>query len=224
MGNAQSDVDAYSPVNNGSGFAEEKLIRDIRDNISRGVYFKLCEFQKSPRESTTPVSYNEKTSQKMLEILVRDHARGFRDMNADSYVALVVLFERNPDPNKCDSEGKPIIEYLFYQGYYNLVIRMLNIGAAPSKTILKSCILSPYSFGLSTSRINAPSDTTNYRAAIIKALCTAEVGTLPIDEQLVCFDKFLSKVTSQFVLHTSTRVKAIQNFEADLIFIHSASK
>ena len=95
-----------------------------------------------------PEMYDENASQQLLEAIIAK----------SSETQINILLQRKPNPDTCDSLGKYVIEYMFEQEMYPMVIKMLNIlfscvktkyrfrinlqhGATLPKSILKTCMM-----------------------------------------------------------------------------------
>ena len=83
------------------------------------------------QSSMNPELYDDEASQQLLEAVV---SKNMSEKN------LNILLERKPNPNTKDSLGKSILEYMFEQEHYELVIKMLCTGAILSKSMLKKCL------------------------------------------------------------------------------------
>ena len=81
--------------------------------------------------SMNPEMYNDEASQELLEAVINAN---------NSERQLNLILERRPNPNTKNSLGKYVIEYIFEQEYYNLVIKMLKVGAILPRRILKRCM------------------------------------------------------------------------------------
>jgi ankyrin repeat protein len=200
----------------------------IQQNILNGKYFvqnpDLINFETNPVPtapppgSRNPELINEETSQEILEILVLgEKDKKFRDVTI--HEKLTILFEQNPNPNTIDSQGKYILLHLAEQGYYDLVLKLLNMGAYPQKSIIRRCIRSNMIIhdytGYNVKNMS-------YAIPILeKSIPGCELFT--IDEQVDIFKRYRTIIEKSKMMRLKFKLNALYNFCDKLIIIKTLS-
>lgn len=143
--------------------------------------------------SMNPEMYDFNGSQQLLEAAI----------SKASETQLSILMQRKPDPDTCDSLGKYVIEYMFEQQMYIMVINMLKHGAILPKSILKTCLTR--NICLNNNRYK------HYSVAILKAATSVEM--LSKEELHDILNKKMNTTYKEKFLNTSEiRVKMINLF------------
>jgi hypothetical protein len=118
--------------------------------------------------------------------------------------------QRKPDPDTCDSLGKYVIEYMFEQQMYDMVINMLKHGAILPKSILKTCM---------TKNVRSNMDNDNrykhYNLIILKTATSMEM--LSKEELRDILNEKMNTIYKEKFLNTpEIRVKMINLFLSNI--------